>query len=398
MINFTKIILAFLITFSSLFAQINYPEKIILNLTDTPYNSIAITWQSQKKYSNPKVEYAISTKWIEFKNNKFIINASTDSLLHDNGKIIYYYSAVLKNLSENTLYVYRVGSDTIWSEWNQFLTAQKSNKPFKFIYFGDPQNNIREDISRVFREAFRKAPDASFWLFGGDLTDEPVDEQWSEWFDASGFIHKMIPSIMAVGNHDLSIEYSDSKKKRINDYVLWKKMFTLPENGLENMKESVYYVDYQGVRFIVLNTNYNIEEQTLWLDKILSKNPNMWTIVTYHHPAYSTGAGRDNKKIRDAFMPIFDKYNVDLVLQGHDHTYARTHKIKNDKIINNGTIYITSVSGPKQYEANPNYKDLIAKLGSFVQLFQIISIENNKLSYKSYTVNGELYDKFELIK
>ncbi|MEG8947770.1 metallophosphoesterase family protein [Rosettibacter firmus] len=393
-----KIIFLFFVLNIIINAKTNLPEKIILNLTDTPYNSIAITWQSKQKYSNPQVQFAISTKWIEFKKNLYSVSASIDSLISEDGKITYFYSSILQNLYENTLYVYRVGSDTIWSEWNQFITASKSNQPFKFVYFGDPQNDIREDVSRIFREAFRRCPDASFWLFAGDLTDEPEQSQWDEWFEASGFIHKMIPSIMTVGNHDLTIELVDGKKKRINDYILWKKMFTLPENGLENMKESVYYVDYQGVRFIVLNSNYNLEEQAQWLDKILSSNKNKWTIVTFHHPVYSTGSGRDNSKTRDSFMPIFDKYKVDLVLQGHDHTYARTHKIRNGKVSSSGTVYVTSVSGPKQYDTNPNYKDLLAKLNSYVQLYQVISINNNKLSYKSYTVNGKLFDEFELIK
>ncbi len=391
------ILIIFFFLHNNLFPQKNFPERIILNLTDKPYNSIAVTWQSKQKYNHPQVQYAVSTKWTEFKNKIISVDASIDSLSLD-GKMIYYFSAVLNDLSENTIYVYRVGSDSIWSEWNQFRTASKENKPFRFVYLGDPQNDLREDVSRVFREALRKAPDAAFWLFAGDLTDEPKDTQWAEWFEASGFIHKMIPSIMAVGNHDLTIETVDGKRKRINDYILWKKMFTLPENGLDNMKESVYYVDYQGVRFIVLNTNYNLEEQAVWLEKILSSNKNKWTIVIYHHPVYSTGEGRDNKKIRDAFIPIFDKYGVDLVLQGHDHTYARTHKIKAGNIDSKGTVYITSVSGPKQYKPNPLYKELIAKLGSFVQLYQIISINGNKLNYEAYTINGELYDNFELIK
>lgn len=391
------ILIIFFFLFNNLFPQTNFPEKIILNLTDKPYNSTAVTWQSKQKYNHPQVQYAVSTRWTEFKNKINSVNASIDSLFID-GKMIYYFSAVLNDLSENTTYIYRVGSDSLWCEWNQFRTASKENKPFRFVYFGDPQNDLREDVSRVFREAFRKASDAAFWLFVGDLTDEPKDSLWSEWFEASGFIHKMIPSIMAVGNHDLTIEMVDGKRKRINDYILWKKMFTLPENGIDNMKESVYYVDYQGVRFIVLNTNYNLEEQTVWLEKILSSNKNKWTIVIYHHPIYSTGEGRDNKKIRDAFMPIFDKYEVDLVLQGHDHTYARTHKIKAGNIDSKGTVYITSVSGPKQYKANPMYKELITKLGSFTQLYQIISINGNKLNYEAYTINGELYDNFELIK
>ncbi|MGK9369239.1 fibronectin type III domain-containing protein [Melioribacter sp. Ez-97] len=380
--------------------QTDLPDRIILNLTDEPSKSMAVTWHTKESHSASFVEFAEATNWVEFKDSVIKAPAFMNALNYK-GNESFTYSAVLKNLKPNTLYVYRVGYDSVTSEWNQFKTASVSVKPFRFVYFGDPQNGIREDLARVFRKALTTAPDASFWLFAGDLTDLPDESMWEEWFDATGFIHKIVPSIMAIGNHDLYFEMVNGKKKKTDKYPLWQSLFTLPENGPEGMEESVYYIDYQGVRFIVLNTNYRLKDQADWLENVLSDNPNKWTIVTYHHPVYSTGEGRDNKDIRETFMPVFDKYNVDLVLQGHDHTYARTYKIFNGKISDDeskGTVYITSVSGPKQYPANPMYKDLIAKLGTFTQLFQVIDIRGDRLIYNSYTVTGEQYDHFELKK
>src|SRR5690606_40830927 len=59
---------------------------------------------------------------------------------------------------------------------------------------------------------------------------------------------------------------------------------------------------------------------------LLSHNPNKWTCVVFHHPIFSTKTTRDNKRMRETFKPLFDRYKVDLVLQGHDHTYARGMK------------------------------------------------------------------------
>ncbi len=380
--------------------SVDTPERIILNLTINPSSSIAVTWHTKESYPQSFVEFAEATNWVEFKEHTVKTPTQMNELNYKNN-ISYTYSTVLNDLKPNTLYVYRVGYDSVMSEWNQFRTASEGNQPFRFVYFGDPQNGIREDLSRVFRKAILTAPDASFWLFAGDLTDLPDESMWEEWFDATGFIHRIVPSIMAIGNHDLYFEMVNGKKKKTDKYPLWQSLFTLPENGPQGLEESVYYVDYQGVRFIVLNTNYRLEDQAEWLENVLSNNPNKWTIVTYHHPVYSTGEGRDNRDIRETFMPIFDKFNVDLVLQGHDHTYARTYKIYQGKISvdeSKGTVYITSVSGPKQYSANPMYKDLIAKLGTFTQLFQVIDIQGDRLIYNSYTVTGELYDHFELTK
>lgn len=397
-----KIITLYLWLFVSfLHAQsADIPKRIILNLTINPSSSMAVTWHTKESHPESFVEFAKSTNWIEFKDSTVKIPA-TMSELNYKGNKSYSYSAILSQLKPNTLYTYRVGYDSVVSEWNQFMTASESSQPFRFVYFGDPQNEILEDLSRVFRKAILTAPDASFWLFAGDLTDLPDESMWEEWFEATGFIHRIVPSIMAIGNHDLYFEVINGKKIKTNKYPLWQSLFTLPENGPDGMEETVYYVDYQGVRFVVLNTNYGLKEQADWLEDVLSNNPNKWTIVTYHHPVYSTGEGRDNKTIRETFMPIFDRYSVDLVLQGHDHTYARTHKIYQGRISEDeskGTVYITSVSGPKQYPANPMYKDLIAKLGTFTQLFQVIDIQNDRLIYNSYTTAGELYDHFELKK
>ena len=228
-----------------------------------------------------------------------------------------------------------MGGDSVWSEWSQFTTAENAVAPFKFVYLGDPQDNLKEYCSRVFREAFRKVPDAAFWLFTGDLTSEPEDKQIEDLYYAAGFIFKMTPSIMAPGNHDLAfkmengkiVRKENGKKERTNRLpATWRGQFNLPDNGIAGFEESCYSVDYQGVRFIMINSNDRLQEQAVWMEKLLANNSNKWTVVSFHHPLYSAGRDRDDLETRNAFQPVFDKYNVDLVLTGHDHAYARSHK------------------------------------------------------------------------
>jgi len=151
----------------------------------------------------------------------------------------------------------------------------------------------------------------------------------------------------------------------------------------------------------MINSNSSLDEQAAWLDKILSDNKNNWTVVSFHHPVYSAGRERDDDETRNAFMPIFDKHDVDLVLTGHDHAYARSYKLKNGvKVADNesGTVYVVSVSGPKMYSVNSSNNDLMAKTGGNTQLFQVIKVDQEKLSFKAYTVTGQLFDTFELTK
>jgi 3',5'-cyclic AMP phosphodiesterase CpdA len=192
---------------------------------------------------------------------------------------------------------------------------------------------------------------------------------------------------------------------------MWQPQFQLPTYDVlpPELAETVYYHDYQGARIIVLNSNAMQEQQVEWLDQRLEENPGGWSIVTFHHPMFSSGKNRDNPAMRDLWKPVLDKHKVDLVLQGHDHTYARGHipvsMRANRNSRNVQTMYINSVSGPKMYEFMETGWDVYAPEGVVLdrsaensQFFQVVSIDGSKLTYKAFTANGLLYDAFQLIK
>lgn len=398
--------------FAQYYTKPKTPQRIVLNLTETPSTSIAVTWRTIGEIKKPEVQIAEPTNWIEFKKNYRSVDLRNIKVITDENFEVFHHSAIIKGLKPNTLYAYRVGGDTIWSEWNQFKTAQDKAESFKFVFLGDPQTDIKEDCSRVFREAYKTAPDAAFWLIPGDITNAPKDEQYDEFFHAGGFIFGTTPSILTADWHDYDYKRKDgefvrdgngNKIKGDSPSNLYLEHFTLPENGMPEYKETSYYLDYQGVRIIVINTFFKdkLNEQVPWLEKLLANNPNKWTIVSFHHPFYSAGANRDDAETRNTFLPIFDKYHVDLVLTGHDHAYARSYKLRNGEKVpwhGKGTVYVVSVSGSKMYSVNTTYNDIMAKIGGNIQLFQIISVEGEVLIYKSYTVTGSLYDSFELSK
>ena len=153
-----------------------------------------------------------------------------------------------------------------------------------------------------------------------------------------------------------------------------------------------------------MNSNERQEEQGKWLDSTLSNNPNRWTILTFHHPIYSAAKGRDNKQLREMWQPIFDKHKVDLVLTGHDHTYARSGLLMFDNAGSgatvrdpkSGTVYVVSVSGPKMYRVER--EDWMKRAAENTQLYQIIEVDGDHIRYESRTAIGTLYDAFELVK
>ncbi len=103
------------------------------------------------------------------------------------------------------------------------------------------------------------------------------------------------------------------------------------------------------------------------------------------------------------WQPVFDKYHVDLVIQGHDHTYSRTGLqtaspsetgVAPDPAA--GTMYVNSVAGPKQYVLD--HKPEQKRTAEGTQLFQVISINGDTLRLEARTAVGELYDAFTLKK
>lgn len=395
------------------------PDRIFLTFYGDATSSRAVTWRTGgNEKASAYAEIAKATGGTKFAENSTRVTALSETLdlnksVANKQGSVNYYSAIFKDLEPDTLYAYRVGDGgSYWSEWIQFRTASKEAKPFKFVYFGDAQNGILSHWSRTIRMAYQTAPDSSFALHAGDLINQSHnDNEWAEWYKAGGFLHSQWSGIPVTGNH----EYIDRKTKAIKDKlaIQWRPQFTLPivSELPEELHETVYTVEYQGMQIIILNSNKLIADQSAYLEQQLKKPGFRWKVVTFHHSMFSPRRGITNLSnlMEKEWRPLIEKYNVDLVLQGHDHAYTRGQVPIRD---NTGfvedsfqTVYVTSVSGPKQYAIDKSHmKSFIPKglktirSGEGVQFFQVISAEDNKLNYKAYSTTGELYDEATISK
>lgn len=188
----------------------------------------------------------------------------------------------------------------------------------------------------------------------------------------------------------------------------WRPQFAFPEQGAPaGLEETCYYIDYQGVRIISLDSMREREGQVGWLRNVLQTNPQRWTVITFHHPMASPANNRDNPELRRLWKPLFDEFKVDLVLTGHDHTYARSGDLSAKAGGTNvpsgvqiydpavGTVYVVSVSGPKMYNlTNENF----VRAAEDTQLYQIIKVDGDEIHYEARTATGNLYDAFVLKK
>lgn len=394
------------------------PSRIILTWAGDPARSQAVTWRTETPLPSPKAQLTRFTADPGFEKRATTVDgsAATDDL--GEGRSAGHYAVNFQGLDPNTRYCYRVGDGQTWSEWNVFRTASDKPAPFRFLYVGDAQNSIKSMWSRTIRAAYATVPDARFIVHAGDLVEEGYDDRlWGEWCDAMGFVSAMVPSLPVVGNHDLHRPRGTPDSKSVlSASPLWRRHFLLPENGpdIPELRSQSYYLDYQGVRFIVMdvnvfaNTDFEAgakkrvwDKQLEWLSRTLSKNPNRWTIVVQHQPIYDVAKGREYPDMRNALAPLYEKYHVDLVLQGHDHAYARSHKVAGGKVVDPaapGVVYAISVSGPKMYVLEDTHRDLMATMIGDTQFFQSIEVSPDRIEFKAYSIDGIVRDNFELRK
>jgi hypothetical protein len=392
------------------YKAIPIPDRTILTPTDTPATSQAVTWRTDLSVVTPQAQIAPTAGGPAFKANATtVIAESSEPVVATLGAPAAFHTVRFDGLTPDTDYLYRVGDGINWSEWFGFTTATDGPSPFSFIYYGDAQNDVREHVSRVFRRAFADRPATELIVHAGDLVDiANMDAQWGEWFHAGGWINGMVNSIGTPGNH----EYLGPL---LSPY--WRPQFDWPDNGptgtptADALAGTVYYVDYQGVRFISLNSNTGagpegaaawLETQAEWLDGVLSDNPNRWTVVTFHHPVFANSPSRDNKPLRDAWLPVLTKHNVDLVLQGHDHSYARGNLASGLSAEYDGTVFVVSVSGPKMYDqSDSNWTTNGAEQRKPIkntQLYQLVDVDAGELRYEARTATGEYHDGFRILK
>ena len=371
------------------------PDRVVLTWADNPATTVSMTWRTATRVDSGAAEIAVADASPNFVFDKRSQRALSEPF-EQHGYGWRSHSVTFEDLEPNTAYAYRVGHGNVWSEWFHFRTARAEHAPFTFAYFGDAQNNLLALWARTIRAAYQNAPYADFFLHAGDLVNRGNrDSEWGEWFESGGWIHATIPVIATPGNHEYPRD--ENKDRALSNQ--WRPTFAFPKNGPPGLEETTYFIDYQGTRIISLNSNEQRERQTEWLRKVLAANPNRWTIATFHHPIYSTSGTRDNKELRAMWKPLFDEFRVDLVLQGHDHTYGRGTNVAKGKSVweaGQGTMYVVSVSGPKFYKLTE--QEWYTKAAENTQLYQIITVGRDTLDYEARTTTGELYDSFRMVK
>lgn len=382
------------------YAPTGFPDRIVAVPLQDASTGFSVSWRTDASVDAPVLEIAIARESPDQWDGDVAprqVSATTRALEAANGAA-HHHRAVVDGLAPGTLYAWRVQGDRTWSPWRQLRTAAPAGTPLEFLYVGDTQNKNASLVTRVMHEAVRHAPAANLVLFAGDLVSEATDDdEWGEWFDAVAALSSTMVFAPAPGNHEFFEEFEDTPQEKRILGEQWKRHFALPGNGADDVEATTYWFDYQGIRFAVIDGTSALDlgagpAQARWLDAVLAANPNRWSAVLIHQPFYSPRAKRANREIREYLQPVIEKHKVDLVLQGHDHVYGRRsgeHAAT--------PVYTVSVAGPKQYRLSPEARGTMSPVGEDTQLFQVLRLDGNRLSYEARTATGRLYDAFVLV-
>ena len=160
-----------------------------------------------------------------------------------------------------------------------------------------------------------------------------------------------------------------------------------PQFNMDGKRYYSFKAPKQDVRFFALESTYLTTEQIGWFETELRGSNEDWKIAFFHHPPYSSGEKHgSHAPIREALEPLFIKYNVSVVLTGHDHFYERIKP-------QNGIAYFVVGSGGKLRRGNIDARSPLTAKGFDTDLaFLAAEIDGDEMFFNTVSRAGKVVD------
>ena len=318
-------------------------EKVSVNL-GADESQLGFAWYS-KTVEQPKVRIAKTEDMkdaVEFTGTQVTI--TIEAL---NG----YYSnkVTVKDLEKDTQYYYQVFKNGEWQKAESIKTGDPDS--FSFLYVGDPQigacknqissenETMKNEIAarndaynwnKTLTNATTAHPEVNFLLSAGDQVNYADREyEYAGYLNASALAS--LPVSTTIGNHDSGSYQYSYHFNTPNSFDLDDTTYALGHTKAG----TDYYYTYGDALFIVIDTNnYNCATHRNVIEKAVKENEDKkWRVVMFHQDIYGSGldhSDSDGIILRTQLTPIFDEFDIDVALQGHDHTYSRSYQLSGD--------------------------------------------------------------------
>lgn len=365
------------------------PDQVMLTWSESSENSIDIQWRTDTTVTSGQ---ALIWRAGSDGADTLVVDASAyrmqDRMLY-NDRYIHRFTARARGLSPGTKYAYKVGSDSlnVWSPVATFRTASGSPE-FSFIWFGD--THCFPDSGNIVDLASGHA-DAAFYTIAGDIVSTGLNrDDWDRFFRHSGTAFANKPLMPVPGNHDRQ----DGLGAR-----MYYDLFSLPKNGPVGVdKESSYAFEYGDALFLMIDATSDWDTHTPWIEEKLRHSTATWKFAIFHFPPYNFEEPYPD--LQEQWVPLFDRYHVDMVIGGHVHYYMRSNPMNAGKVVGSysqGTVYVISISIPWKHDS------ITAEPYAVVQypegyFYQRIEINETSLKYTAYDQHGKVRDQFSIEK
>jgi acid phosphatase type 7 len=369
-----------------------------------PAHEAVISWTTRSPGSDHKVYFdtvsrhgdpgAYRHQQEAFKSGRFT-TIPADEEWSDPG---FYHHVHLADLEPSTTYYLVMASDGVTSREFHFVTAPADDQPFHLLFGGDSRihgtdpydHTDRQKMNLRMAALVEEYPGILALVHGGDYCQRAEWRYIERWLADHELVTteagRLLPIIPARGNHDRQIGFEE--------------MFTWPGR----QRDYYYTTELSGaVALVTLNTEISVAgDQRVWLEETLAelRPANRWLFAQYHRPAYpSVRNMQDGAPRRDNWVLLFERYNLDLVCESHDHALKRTLPIRSHAPDpENGIVYIGD-GGLGVPQRNPDPTRWWLQPPGFakaVHHVHLLEFSDEALRVRAFGMEGETLDDFTL--
>ncbi len=383
--------------FSPTWSQIQGDDTVISVTPGAAVGELRFAWLSSSTDSNPSFKVSENRNMSDAEEFE-VVTADAIENFRSN-------KVTVTELEQGKTYYYSYTENGVWSEAQPF-TVQPADE-FTVLYVSDAQigrsgdETLEEILIRdtcgwnyTVEKMLTAYPNAAFAISGGDQFQSPDSlVQMKAYLSPEAL--RSLPVANTIGNHD-------------NDSTLYGEIFNNPNKVDELMPGEAgtgYYYTYGDVLFITINSNNNfmIDTAKVLREATQAYPDTKWRVVTMHHNPYSASLSDDDfSEERIFFSSLYDLYDIDLCLSGHDHFYSRTDTMYAGEVTDGeGTVYVQSSSA-----SGSNYDPLPESTASFtvsafdvrVPTYTAFKFTDDAIVGTTYrTDTDEIIDSFEII-
>lgn len=371
------------------FRQTEFPssdtiDHIVQTWSGDPRTSLTIGWRTSVDVDQSELKY-----WKEGSTDTMTISGDAETLedrMLSNDRYIKRFTADITGLTPGTTYNYRLSTSAYDSPSYQFVTDDGSDQ-FTFGWFGDVHNH--PNWGELLQKVDGENEDIRFYLQAGDLVNTGLfRDDWDRLIQYSGNVFRNKPFMAVPGNHD---SQEGLPPLRFLEYLKY------PHNGpYEEEYGMTYTFRYGNTEFFMMDcVTTSVEDQAEWLEEQLQASDAVFKIASFHFSAFTPHEDYDD--IVGSWVPLFEKYGVDLVFTGHFHYYQRI-KAHGAKLSEKGTpTYIMSVGTTMKNEdvaVSTEYEKTLYR----DHLVQIVNVNGKRLELVAQDSDGNEIDRYVIDK